>query len=207
MTSTIANPIPVPEHGCTAAAMPRLFAAISIPSATGQGLQACQSAIADARWHPLDALHITLRFFGDVQGDAVGQLADELAAVRFDPMPLDLAGVGKFGSGRKIHAVWAAVVSNPQLRRLATDCEAVARRAGLPAEARAYLPHVTLAYLNRPDPVQVDHWIDRHRQMHCPAFEVSGFSLYSSQSGTVEPSGSAGPVYRQVREFSSRDPG
>ena len=46
--------------------MIRLFAALAIPFDIAEGLARHQTGLADARWRPLEALHITLRFFGDI---------------------------------------------------------------------------------------------------------------------------------------------
>ena len=59
-------------------------------------------------------------------------------------------------------------------------CETAARRSGLKAEARAYRPHVTLAYLRRPDPAEVTAWLSAHALLKSPPFEVKSFGLYSS---------------------------
>lgn len=175
--------------------MPRLFAAIAIPSEIGLPLQARQCGIPGARWHALEALHITLRFFGEVSDDIARDLALELERVIIKPLDLTLVGAGCFGEGNAINAVWIGVESNPALLGLARACEAAARRAGLPPERRNYRPHVTLAYLKRPDPARVASWIAEHNLTRSPTFGVTGFGLYSSLSG------STGPIYRLEQDY------
>ncbi len=94
-----------------------------------------------------------------------------------------------------IHAVWAGEADNPDLRHLSARCETAARRAGLKPEARAYRPHVTLAYLRHPDPARVAAWIQGHNLLKSPPFRASSFGLYSSWHG---PEGS---VYRLERGY------
>ncbi len=48
------------------------------------------------------------------------------------------------------------------------------------AEARAYKPHVTLAYLKRADPGRVAAWVQGNNLLKSPPFQVDRFSLYSS---------------------------
>lgn len=163
--------------------MIRLFAAISAPPEIGQPLQLRQTGIEGARWRPLEALHVTLRFYGEIREDVARDLDSELMAVSGRPFPIRLEGVGAFGDGPDIRAVWAGVAESPELRRLAKACETAARRAGLPAETRDYRPHVTLAYLKRPDPAEVARWIQSHNLLKSPEIWIDRFGLYSSHLG------------------------
>lgn len=175
--------------------MIRLFAALAIPPDIGEGLVRRQHGLPGARWRPAEAFHVTLRFFGDVKETAAADLDSELSTVVGEALTLELAGVGAFGEGGDIHAVWAGVEDNAALRRLARSCETAARRAGLPADTRAYRPHVTLAYLRKPDPDRVARWIQAHNLLHSPPFQVTTFGLYSSWR-TDE-----GSVYRLERDY------
>jgi len=161
--------------------MIRLFAAVAVPPELAEGLQARQSGIAGANWRPAEAFHITLRFFGEVREDVADDLHLELERLFAAPMTLELEGVGSFGEGPELHAVWAGVKESEALRRLAKACETAARRAGLAPESRAYRPHVTLAYLKRPDPAEVVAWLSANALLKSPAFEVRNFGLYSSR--------------------------
>jgi 2'-5' RNA ligase len=163
--------------------MIRLFAAIAIPDEIGEGLLRRQHGLPGAKWRPRSAFHITLRFVGEVAETQAEDLDAELATIAGEPLTLNLEGVGAFGEGDAIEAIWAGVAENPGLRRLAARCESAARRAGLKPDRRAWKPHVTLAYLNRPDPGRVAAWIQGHNLLKSPPFRVSGFGLYSSWMG------------------------
>lgn len=175
--------------------MIRLFAAIAVPDDIGEALQRRQQGLPGARWRPLDALHVTLRFFGEVREDVADDLDAELSAVKGAPFEMALEGAGSFGEGEDIHAVWAGVAENPALRQLAARCETAARRAGLKPEQRAYRPHVTLAYTRRPDPGRVAAWIQGHNLLKSPPFRVDRFGLYSSWQGQE------GSAYRLERAY------
>ncbi|MDP1631094.1 MAG: RNA 2',3'-cyclic phosphodiesterase [Caulobacter sp.] len=160
--------------------MIRLFAAIPVPDDIGEPLLRRQHGLPGARWRPLEALHITLRFFGDVQERAAEDLDLELSHITSPPFGLTLDSVGAFGEGPDIHAVWAGVAESEPLRRLAGRCETAARRAKLPPDGRAYRPHVTMAYLRRPDPADVAAWIEGNAPLRSPTFAVDRFGLYST---------------------------
>jgi 2'-5' RNA ligase len=160
--------------------MLRLFAAVEVPPEIGEGLVRRQQGLPGARWRPTESLHITLRFFGSTAENVARDLDAELAAISGAPFELELEGVGSFGEGREVHAVWAGVSESEPLRRLASRCEAAARRAGLKPESRAYRPHVTLAYLRRAEPDRVGAWVQGHNLLKSPPFRVTWFGLYSS---------------------------
>ncbi|HET6971038.1 MAG TPA: RNA 2',3'-cyclic phosphodiesterase [Phenylobacterium sp.] len=163
--------------------MIRLFAALALPPEIGTALQPRQTGIEGARWRPLEALHVTLRFFGEVREDVARDLDAELLAVSGRPFEISLEGAGSFGDGDDLNAVWAGVAEGGELRRLAEACEMAARRAGLKPEKRRYRPHVTLAYLRRADPAEVAAWIQANNLLKSPPIQVESFGLYSSTLG------------------------
>ncbi|ATC33703.1 RNA 2',3'-cyclic phosphodiesterase [Caulobacter vibrioides] len=175
--------------------MIRLFTAITIPPQIGQGLLPRQAGIEGARWRPLEAFHITLRFVGDVAEDVAADLDEALAQIVSPAFDLELAGAGCFGEGADLHAVWAGVAESAALRQLQKGHERAARAAGLKPESRLYTPHVTLAYLKRPSVPEVGSWLQANNLLRSPAFRVDRFGLYSSWQ-TRE-----GSAYRLEREY------
>lgn len=175
--------------------MIRLFAAIEIPEDIGEPLLARMHGLDGARWRPLEALHITLRFFGDVAEPMADDIDSALSGIAAPPFALTLETVGAFGEGRDIHAVWAGVADSEPLRHLHGKCETAARRAGMKPEARAYRPHVTMAYLKRPAPEAVARWIQDNNLLKSAPFGVDRFGLYSSHQT------SEGSRYRLEREY------
>jgi 2'-5' RNA ligase len=175
--------------------MIRLFTAVAIPAEVGEHLLSRQHGIEGARWRPREAFHITLKFIGDVQETQAAELDAELQAIAAPAFDLELAGVGHFGEGVEIHAVWAGVAESSDLRRLAKANEAAARRAGLKPETRLYTPHVTLGYLKRPSVPEVADWIQANNLLHSPPFHIDRFGLYSSWRT------SEGSAYRLEAEY------
>src|SRR6185312_520623 len=146
-------------------------------------LLARQSGLPGARWRPLESLHVTLRFFGEIDERAADDLDAELGRVGGAAFELALAGAGAFDEGGRIHAVWAGVAESPQLAALARRCETAARRAGLKPETRAFRPHLTLAYLVNPDPARVAAWIQANGLIRSAPFRSEAFGLYASPLG------------------------
>jgi 2'-5' RNA ligase len=175
--------------------MIRLFAAVAPPPEIAAALLARQTGLPGARWRPAESLHVTLRFFGEIDERRADDLDAELARIGGRAFELALGGVGAFDEGGQIHAVWAGVAERGPIEALARRCESAARRAGLKPEARAFRPHLTLAYLNRPDPARVAAWIQANGLVRLPPFRVEAFGLYSSHLG------GQGARYRLERSY------
>jgi 2'-5' RNA ligase len=163
--------------------MIRLFAALPVPHDIAEGLARRQQGLPRARWRPIEALHITLRFFGDLSEPSAADLDAALAGVAVPPFDLDLEGVGLFGEDDHTRAVWAGVGVSEPLKRLALKCENAARRVGLKPETRGYRPHVTLAYLRGSPPDRIAAWLQGHNLLRSPSWRATEFHLYSSWSG------------------------
>jgi 2'-5' RNA ligase len=161
--------------------MIRLFAALEVPPDIGEGLARRQQGLPGARWRPIESLHVTLRFFGEVAEPVAAELDSALARVEGAPFEVALEGVGHFGEGRQITTLWAGVRESEPLRQLAGRCEAAARRAGLKPDGRAFKPHVTLAYLKKNVAQdRVAAWIANHNLLASPSWRATWFGLYSS---------------------------
>ena len=163
--------------------MIRLFAALPVPGEIAEGLARRQAGLPGARWRPAEALHVTLRFFGEMTEPAAAELDELLAAIRMPAFDMTLAGAGAFGEGDHMRAVWAGVAETAELRRLAAKCETAAKRVGLKPEARTYRPHVTLAYLKRAEAARTSAWVQANNLLHSPAWRADSFGLYSSWLG------------------------
>jgi 2'-5' RNA ligase len=160
--------------------MIRLFAALPLPPEIADGLRRRQGGVPGARWSRLENLHITLRFFGELNETTAADLHEALATIDSAPFDIELAGVGAFGEGPDVRSVWAGVTPSEALTQFAKRCETAARRCGLKPEPRVFRPHVTLAYLKRAPAHKVAAWIAEHNLLHSPSWRVRGFGLYSS---------------------------
>jgi 2'-5' RNA ligase len=159
----------------------RLFAALEVPHHIGEGLARRQQGLPGARWRPPDSLHVTLRFFGEIDEARAADLAAELARITGPAPEVVLESVGSAGAGHQLDTVWAGVRDSEPLRVLAGRCEAAARRAGLKPETRTFRPHVTLAYLGRhAQPDRIAAWIAGHNLLASPSWKATWFGLYSS---------------------------
>jgi len=139
----------------------RLFAAIAVPDAMKAALREVQQRLkqglapASAAWTRPEAMHLTLRFLGDVDAARVPELARALreCLVGFGALDLVCEGLGRFPDRRLPRVVWARVRDDAgRLTRLHETIDlAVDDFAPTSAGAR-FVGHVTLARPKRLDP-------------------------------------------------------
>jgi RNA 2',3'-cyclic 3'-phosphodiesterase len=160
--------------------MPRLFTALEIPRDAALSLSLLRGGLPGARWIDVENYHLTLRFFGDVEGHVADEIANQLDRVRRPSFTLTLTGVGAFG-GKKPHSVWAGTSASPDMFALQAEIERISQRLGLPADPRKFSPHVTLARLRNASPVDVANYLSARGNFATMPFKVGRFVLMSSR--------------------------
>jgi len=159
----------------------RLFIAVDLP----ESLRSLLRPLTEGMWRgakavPLEQLHLTLRFLGELPEPDLPQWRDCLSALSSDPFSLSLSGVGVFPNPQRARILWVGLQSGPELFALQNQVEAAAQGLGLPPETKPFSPHLTLARLKFPAPREVAAYLQRHANFASPAFEVGEFHLYSS---------------------------
>jgi 2'-5' RNA ligase len=147
------------------------------------------------KWVRREQLHVTLQFLGrvgdvDVLGDAVRSQIATLS-----PFTARLGGAGAFPKPRRAAVVWTGVTDGePQMIELARAVSEATATVGFETEDRPFHPHVTLARVPRPRPVE-DVLAALGGDPVGPSFEVSGVVLFESQTRRE------GAVYTEVARF------
>lgn len=159
--------------------MLRLFVAIRPPHAIRRRLLASMGGISGARWQSDDQLHLTLRFIGEVERHQAGDIHAALGNVRHASFDLSLNGMGSFDRRGFIDAVWVGVTPQEQVRALHRKVDVALARVGLPPDERAFLPHITIARLNR-NAGPIGNLLEEAGGLSSPAFTVDSFALFES---------------------------
>lgn len=161
--------------------MPRLFTALTLPEETRAMLTGLRGGLRGARWIDPENYHVTLRFIGDVDARTANEVADTLARINRRAIPVQIDGLGSFG-GKKPHSVWARIVPNADLMDLQAEQERKLQRLGLPAEARRFTPHVTVARLRGTSSRDVADYLTLRGGFWVPPFTADHFALLSSRA-------------------------
>ncbi len=128
----------------------RLFVAVNLPEderqAAYEATEPLRRGGLPVRWVQPAALHVTLKFLGEVSTEQAPQLAAALDAAvgGARPFTVGLGGVGAFPSLARPRVVWLGVEHHPALELLANDVETALRPFGFEAELRPFQPHITL---------------------------------------------------------------
>jgi len=161
--------------------MPRLFTALTLPEDVRVQLTGLRGGLRGARFIDPENYHVTLRFIGDIDDRTADEVVGALSRIRRGPVRVAITGLGSFGS-RKPHSVWARVEPGPDLMELQAEQERVLQRIGLPAEARRFTPHVTIARLKGTSPRDVADWLTLRGGFAVPPFLADRFVLLSSRA-------------------------
>lgn len=133
----------------------RLFVAVNLPEEERARLYDAAAELRNGgfpvRWVARDALHLTLKFLGDVAEAQVSAIESVLGAVAaaYSPVWLGLGGVGAFPNLRNPRVVWLGVEQAPELLSLQRDVERGLEPLGFAPEQRPYSPHLTLGRARR----------------------------------------------------------
>ncbi|MGH9862334.1 MAG: RNA 2',3'-cyclic phosphodiesterase [Candidatus Acidiferrales bacterium] len=127
----------------------RLFVALELTPAIRDALRALVAKLeptgADIRWVRSEGMHLTLKFIGEVPAEKLAPIKTALAAVS-SPAGAELAfrGLGFFPTERRPRVIWVGIEASANLAPLAAEIESALVPLGIPAEKRAFVPHLTL---------------------------------------------------------------
>ncbi len=152
-------------------------------------------------WVPLQNLHLTIKFFGDVGLSGERRIVEAVERYVRDvtPFALDLHGVGTFpGASRSPRVVWFGC--RGQVEEVTTAVEGleyVLERIGWEREKRGFKPHLTIARIRRPIPASatLTSLLDDFRDERFGTWPVDEWTLFRSELLAT------GAVYHAVHRF------
>ncbi|MBN2384269.1 RNA 2',3'-cyclic phosphodiesterase [bacterium] len=173
----------------------RCFIAIELDLAIKDLLRNIQERLgkcnAPLRLVKPEGIHLTLKFLGEIQQVLVERISGVLAQImpQFSPFRLSLNEVGAFPHPGKARVLWIGIdQGREQLVALQKHIEhELDSRLKIGREKRAFSPHLTLARLKYPSPV--DHLfpeIVKDKQLFSLTMPVHCIKLFQS---ILRPSG------------------
>lgn len=128
----------------------RTFVALNLPTderaRLHESLAALRETALPVRWLPASSLHVTIKFLGETEADAVPDIDRALAAAatRRPALQLQVGGLDGFPSLRRANIVWIGVAPDPALLALHRELDPALSRLGYPRETRPFRPHITI---------------------------------------------------------------
>lgn len=172
----------------------------SVPSRVSSSSSSGSSRNGGIKWIPEENLHLTLRFIGEVSQDKVLEIQDHLRTISCESFILSFDGVGvipRRGPPRVLYVNGVELDGN--LRNLQKSVETTISNLGYESEEeKGFLPHITIARLNKVSPKLCKAWMERHRGYLCDPVDIEHFSLFKS---TLTPSGA---FYEEIERYPLR---
>ena len=183
--------------------MVRTFLAIDLPDSLkadiAEAVAHWKGFKAGVRWVDPARMHLTLRFFGDLEESSISAVsaACREVAVSCSPISMKLLATGVFPALRRPRVLWIGVGSEEReaLFGLRDRLETRLAQEGFQRDEKRFSPHVTVGRVKTGR--NMARLMDDFMRYE-PAgegFTVKSMVLYSS---TLTPQG---PVYRQIEEF------
>ena len=138
-----------------------------------------------------DSFHLTLKFLGDLSRDELETVQKRLALLRFAPFTISFDHIGYFSHNNKKHIIWAGMTRKTKMLSLQREIDGLL--APLRKPQKKYLPHVTLARVQRDNHQRLKHLMALIKPMTPLSVAVNDVRLIHS---TLTPTG---PLYKTLQ--------
>ncbi len=134
----------------------RAFVAINLPDELMVKLKEVRDSLAssqkDVSWVRPGAIHLTLKFLGDIETEEVDKVAEALflASAGIKAFTLKAEGVGGFPNLKSPRVIWVGIRESPELIRLQKNIDERLFESGFEKDDRPFNPHLTLARVKTP---------------------------------------------------------
>ena len=184
----------------------RSFLALRLPE---QAVGGAAAVLADLRrglgdrevkWVAPALLHVTLRFFGDLDPEALGRAREWTRAQHgaWEAIPAGWRELGAFPSARRVQVLWLGLADETGgLRALAAEVERRLVQAGFGRGDKPFVAHVTLGRVRRGARVALPAGSERLTSPGA-AFSITQMVLMQS---VLTPQG---PVYTPLETAEAR---
>jgi 2'-5' RNA ligase len=187
----------------------RVFIAIDIDRKTRAALGSLESDIeglakeagvrkGDVKWVRPEAIHLTLKFLGEVDDKSVAEICNIVknVACSYKGFEIDIESVGYFG-GRSATVLWVGIgMGSNELRRLQKDLDGQLAEAGWPMETREFAGHLTLCRIrNSKAGEKLAKISQQYKDFKLGVISADSITVYQSE---LKPEG---PVYTVLGDY------
>ena len=135
----------------------RAFIAIDLPEILQERLRALDRKLRPQfeglplHWVPVENIHLTLKFLGDVSQDNLKSIAEVLQkeCATAAPFEVHVEGLGLFPNAQRPRVIWVGVSGGEPMLTLQQSLEAGLAQLGYAPERRPFSPHLTLGRIQR----------------------------------------------------------
>jgi len=180
----------------------RSFLAIEIPRTILKKIEEVQEDLklsrADVRWVSPEKIHLTLKFFGNIDESKIEPIVKSIEGqVRTTPpFSLNVRGVGGFPNSKNPRVIWMGLVDGKEvLVSFQKQLERELEKIGFEPEGRTFHPHLTLGRMrSSKGREELVERMESHKEEEFGDFQVERVVLFKSD---LRPTG---PIYTPLRE-------
>jgi 2'-5' RNA ligase len=182
----------------------RAFLAIDLPVEVLNEIRGIQSGLRKIlpgmiRWVRPEAIHLTLKFLGDISGDDVETIshAMEDQVNKIAPFSLDVATLGVFPDMNRPRVIWLGISGDAErLVAFQKSMDKKLHEHGFAKEERPFSPHLTLARIREQKGlIGLAKIVEKRDNYTAGHFDAGEFTLFRSQ---LTPEGA---VYTKLAYF------
>lgn len=129
----------------------RAFIAVEIPADLRQQAGRLTASLREkigplVRWVPVENMHLTLKFLGDVAPSNVEMLSQMVQAEAnlFPCFDFQVGGLGSFPNLKRPRVLYIGIQAPAVLEALQRGIESASRRLGYESDERGFSPHLTI---------------------------------------------------------------
>jgi len=177
----------------------RAFIALEIPPALQLTIQESTRTLRQSlgneliRWVPMQNVHLTLKFLGDVSSANL-DLIKQMLTVEAEQHPcseIQVKGIGSFPNSRRPRVIWIGLQAPPVLESLQRSIESASARLGYGADEKGFSPHLTIGRvkqnLSAPEIQRIRNALEQTKIGLLGIVQVDAVHLFKSD---LQPSGS-----------------
>jgi 2'-5' RNA ligase len=181
----------------------RSFLAIEIPREIQKKIEEVQedlkSSHADVRWVSPEKIHLTLKFFGNIEELKIEPIVRSIEGPiqTTPPFFLKVRGVGAFPHLKNPRIIWMGLVDEKEiLNHFQKQLEEEFEKIGFGSEERAFHPHLTLGRMRSSrGREELIGRMEKHKEEEFGDFQIERVFLFKSD---LKPTG---PIYTPLREL------
>jgi 2'-5' RNA ligase len=181
----------------------RSFLAIELPKPILKKIEEVQgdlrSTHADVRWVNPEKIHLTLKFFGNIEESRIDLLLKSIEEPIRNTLPFSLKvrGVGAFPNLKNPRVIWIGLVNGREvLISFQKQIETQLEKIGIQPEDRPFNPHLTLGRMRSSrGKVELAGRMEKHKEEEFGDFQVERVILFKSD---LRPTG---PIHTPLRDM------
>jgi 2'-5' RNA ligase len=184
----------------------RVFIAVDINEQVKSAVKQLQKRLIDATsagskdiaWVRPDAMHLTLKFLGEINDNLLVQVCNTVkeAVAGHKGFDLDIENVGSFG-GKSARVLWiGSGAGSEEITKIAQDIEQRLEKIGFSKEARLFTVHLTLCRIKSfKAGLELANLAEDYKDFKAGTVFIDSIKVYQSQ---LTPTG---PIYTVLGSY------